>query len=81
MISYDREFLESGRLRWDLIIANEDMPLLLRALDDLKAKGKTVPYEGKYVRRDSTRGPALFAAWRLDKTEAVIYTISVTSRN
>jgi hypothetical protein len=47
----------------------------------LKALGKTTPFEMPYVRKDGSRGKALFAQWRVDEKQAVVYAIGIAPEN
>jgi two-component system CheB/CheR fusion protein len=78
MVDYTREDLEAGKLDWTLLTPSEWLPHAAKALKELKATGKATPFEMQYLRKDGTRGKALFAEWRLDQAEAVVYVISVT---
>jgi two-component system CheB/CheR fusion protein len=77
MVDYTREDLEAGKLDWSVLAPPEWLPHSRKALNELKATGKATPFEMQYLRKDGSRGKALFAEWRLDKAEAVVYVISV----
>ena len=77
MVDYTREDLDAGKLDWSKITPPEWLPHSRKALKELKATGRATPFEMQYLRKDGSRGKALFAEWRLDEIEAVAYVISV----
>jgi two-component system CheB/CheR fusion protein len=77
MVDYTREDLEAGKLDWNTLAPPEWLPHARKALLELKATGQATPFEMQYLRKEGSRGKALFAQWRLDKNEAVVYVISV----
>ena len=77
MLDYERADLEDGKLTWSQITPAEWLPHARKALQQLKTSGKATPFEMQYLRKDGSRGKALFAQWRLDETEAVVYVISI----
>jgi PAS domain S-box-containing protein len=79
MSGYTRDDLEAGRLRWDELTAREFIARSPRAVEELKATGRTTPYEKQYVRLDGTRGWALFAATRLSEDEGVEFVVDLTA--
>ena len=70
MSGYSRGDLEIGLVRWDRMTPPEWMPHSLRAIQELKAMGRTHPYEKEYIRKDGSRWWALFAATRIAIDEA-----------
>ncbi len=80
MSGYTREDVKSGLVRWDMMTPAEWMPRSLEAIAELKATGRTTPYEKQYVRKDRTRWWGLFAAARLDENENVKYVLDTTDR-
>src|SRR3954453_862181 len=50
MSGYTRHDLETGRVRWDELTAPEFVIQSQRAVEELKATGRTTPYEKQYVR-------------------------------
>ncbi len=77
MLDYSREDLDSGKVTWEAITPSEWLPHSRKALRELKTTGKATPFEMQYLRKDESRGKALFAEWRLDEGEAVVYVISM----
>ena len=80
MSGYGREDLAAGLVRWDAMTPPEWMPHSLKAIEELRLTGRTIPYEKEYVRKDGSRWCALFAATRLDKEEGVEFVIDITER-
>jgi len=77
MVDYSREDLETGKLTWSAITPAEWLPHSNKALKEIITTGKATPFEMQYLRKDGSRGKALFAEWRLDEKDAVVYVISV----
>ena len=80
MSGYNREDLVEGLVRWDEMTPPEWMPHSLKAIEEFKSTGRTIPYEKEYVRKDGSRWCALFAATRLDEEEGVEFIIDITER-
>ena len=80
MTGYTRGDVEAGRVRWDELTPPEFRPQSLRAVEEFKATGRTTPYEKQYVRKDGSRGWALFAATRLNEHEGVEFVVDVTQQ-
>src|SRR5215210_3397613 len=80
MSGYNREDLVEGLVRWDEMTPPEWMPHSLKAIEEFKSTGRTIPYEKEYVRKDGSRWHALFAATRLDEEEGVEFIIDITER-
>jgi PAS domain S-box-containing protein len=78
MSGYSREDLVEGLVRWDKMTPPEWMPQSLKAIEEFRSTGRTVPYEKEYVRKDGSRWWALFAATRLDEEEGVEFIIDIT---
>jgi PAS domain S-box-containing protein len=78
MSGYNREDLEQGKVRWDVMTPPEWMPHSLKAIEEFESTGRTKPYEKEYVRKDGSRWWALFAATRLDDEEGVEFIIDIT---
>ncbi len=81
MIGYTRADLDAGKIHWALLTPPEWTDASQQALNQLKAAGRAIPYEGQYVRQDGSRGLALFAAWRIAEGEAVVYVIDIARKN
>ena len=80
MSGYNREDLVEGLVRWDEMTPPEWMAHSLKAIEEFKSTGRTIPYEKEYVRKDGSRWRALFAATRLDEEEGVEFIIDITER-
>ena len=80
MGGYTREDVAAGRLRWDRLTPPEWMPASLRAIDQLRTYGSTVPYEKEYYRRDGSRFWGLFAAKGLSEHQGMEFILDVTER-
>jgi PAS domain S-box-containing protein len=80
MCGYTREDVDAGRLRWDELTPQEFMPQSLRAVAELKATGRTTPYEKQYIRKNGSRWWALFAATRLNVREGVEFVIDISAQ-
>jgi PAS domain S-box-containing protein len=78
MSGYGREDLAKRVLRWDEMTPREWMPHSLKAIEEFKSMGRTIPYEKEYMRKDGSRWWALFAATRLSKDEGVEFIIDIT---
>jgi PAS domain S-box-containing protein len=78
MAGYTREDLAAGLLRWDRMTPPEWMPASLRAIDQLRTFGSTVPYEKQYYRKDGSRFWGLFAAKGLSEHQGVEFILDVT---
>jgi PAS domain S-box-containing protein len=80
MSGYTREQVESRRVNTAEITLPEWAARTEEALEELKTEWRTTPYEKELRRPDGSRWWGLFAATRLDETEAVEYVIDVTER-
>jgi two-component system CheB/CheR fusion protein len=81
MTGYTHDDLEAGKISWDSLTPPESLEPARHALQELKTSGRAVPYERQYLRRNGSRGSALFAAWRIAEGEAVVYVIDVERKN
>lgn len=80
MSGYTREDVQNGLVRWDQMTPPEWMPESLKAMEQLKAVGRTIPYEQQFQRKDGTRCWGLFCARRLEENEGVNFIIDITRR-
>ncbi|HEX2244219.1 MAG TPA: PAS domain S-box protein, partial [Gammaproteobacteria bacterium] len=78
MSGYSRSDLELGLVRWDRMTPPEWMPQSLRAVEEFKMMGRTIPYEKEYIRKDGSRWWALFAATRIEADEGVEFIIDIS---
>lgn len=66
MVGYSREDLEEGKLRWDEITKPELRHLDDNAIEEMKTKGASTPFEKEFIRKDGSRIPLLFGAALLE---------------
>ena len=66
MCGYSREDLNAGRLSWQVLTPPEWLDVSWRAFEDLKATGRTTPYDKQYFRKDGSRFWAMFGATLLE---------------
>lgn len=59
MTGYTREALTAGQIRWLDLTPPEYLPLDRQALQELREKGVSAPFEKEYIRRDGSRVPIL----------------------
>jgi len=62
MLQYDRQDLDSGRLRWTDLSPAEWRERDERALTEALATGAMQPYEKEFFRKDGSRAPVLLGA-------------------
>ncbi len=80
MSGFSREDQQAGLLRWDEMTPPEWASASLRAIEELKATGRTTPYEKEFYRKDGSRWWALFSAKQLTENEGVEYVLDITER-
>jgi PAS domain S-box-containing protein len=80
MSGYNRADLAAERLRWDKMTPPEWMASSYHALEELRTKGWTTPYEKQYIHKDGSRWWGLVAATRLSDDEGVKFVIDITDR-
>lgn len=80
MGGYDREDLLEGRLTWQALTPPEWMESSEGALAELRATGRTTPYEKEYLRKDGSRLWGLFAATLLPDGTGFEFVLDVTER-
>jgi PAS domain S-box-containing protein len=80
MGGYSREDLAAGRLTWQGLTPPEWMEASEQAVAELKATGRTTPYEKEYIRKDGSRWWALFAAKRLPDGTIFEFVLDLTAR-
>lgn len=80
MGGYSRADLEAGRLTWQGLTPPEWMDASEQAVAELKATGRTTPYEKEYIRKDGSRWCALFAAKMLPDGTIFEFVLDITAR-
>jgi PAS domain S-box-containing protein len=80
MSGYTREELTAGRMRWDQMTPPEWKDTSVHAIEELRTKGSTMPYEKEYVRKDGSRWWALLDVTQLSEDEGVKFIIDITER-
>jgi two-component sensor histidine kinase len=80
MIGHDREELERGELRSELVTLPEWMPRTEQVFEELKRHGRFEQYAKELIRPDGSRWWGLFAGARIDDNEAVEFCIDITER-
>ena len=78
MCGFSRLDLEAGRISWATMTPPEWIADSMKAATELRAKGRSTPYEKEYVRKDGSRRWALFAAHLIGEGEAVEYIVDIT---
>jgi PAS domain S-box-containing protein len=80
MSGFSRGEMSSGEINWEDLTPPEWMGRSHEAFAELKATGRTTPYEKEYFRKDGSRFWGLFAASMIDENEAVEYVVNVSER-
>jgi PAS domain S-box-containing protein len=80
MSGFGREEMSSGEITLEDLTPPEWMGRSREAVAELKATGRTTPYEKEYFRKDGSRFWGLFAASMIGETEAVEYVVDVSER-
>jgi PAS domain S-box-containing protein len=62
MVGHDREDLEGGRIDWRAMTPAEWSAVDQAAIEELKERGATTPFEKEFVRKDGSRLPVLLSA-------------------
>ncbi len=62
LVGYTREELEAGLINWVALTPPEYADLDRKCLEEIAAKGKSVPYEKEYICKDGSRVPILLGA-------------------
>jgi PAS domain S-box-containing protein len=80
MSGFGRGEMASGEITWEDLTPPEWMGRSHEAFAELKATGRTTPYEKEYFRKDGSRFWGLFAASMIGENEAVEYVVDVSER-
>lgn len=66
MIGYSREDLLAGKVLWDNITGPELRYLDDQAIEEMRVRGASIPFEKVFIRKDGSRIPLLFGAALLE---------------
>ncbi len=82
MVSYDREDLISGSLRWTDLTPPEWRDHDGRAMAEIKLTGRAQPYEKEYIRKNGSRIPVLIGAATFEEggNDGVAFVLDLTER-
>ncbi len=82
MLGYSREDLEAGRINRRQITPPESLEAHRKAIENIRTRGSTPPYEKEYFRKDGARVPVLIASATLDVShqEGVSLVLDLTER-
>ena len=81
-IGYTREEFEQGLVDWRAITPAEWLPADEHAIEELRQRGVSTPYEKEYLRRDGSRVPVFLSNAMLPGTDEAIagYALDVAER-
>lgn len=77
---YTREDLRSGAIRWAEMTPPEFRHLDDRAVEQLKARGVTQPWEKEYFHKDGSRVPILVGVAMLNDAECIAFVLDISER-
>jgi PAS domain S-box-containing protein len=81
MVGYNRDDLDSGRVRWTALTPHEWRDASERAVAELKVAGSVKPFEKEYLRKDGTRVPVLVGAATFGEgDQGVAFVLDLTER-
>jgi PAS domain S-box-containing protein len=82
IVGYDREDLDSGRMRWPSLTPAELHASNERTLTELKATGTVQPCEREYLRKDGCRVPVLMGSTLFEESgnEGLAFVLDLTER-
>jgi PAS domain S-box-containing protein len=82
IVGYDREDLDSGRMRWPSLTPAELHASDERTLTELKATGTVQPCEREYLRKDGRRVPVLMGSMLFEESgnEGLAFVLDLTER-
>lgn len=79
-IGYDREDIDTGRLRWTNLTPPEWSDRNARAHAELATTGAFQPFEKEYFRKDGSRAPILIGAAAFDELQSVAFVLDLSER-
>jgi C4-dicarboxylate-specific signal transduction histidine kinase len=81
-VGYDRDDLNSGRVRWTDLTPQEWRERSEQALEEIRKKGGAQPYEKEYIRKDGSRVPVMIGGttFELNGKEGVAFVLDLTER-
>ncbi len=81
-IGYTREEFEQGLVDWRAITPAEWLPADEHAIEELRQRGVSTPYEKEYLRRDGSRVPVFLSNAMLPGADEAIagYALDITER-
>lgn len=80
---FTREDLKAGLIDWIKITPPEFMKVTMKAIENLKSKGMTPPYEKEYFRKDGSRVQVLMGSVRVKNSknyDNMTYAIDISQR-
>src|SRR5450631_1432936 len=82
MVSYDREDLVSGRIRWADLTPPDWRNRNNARIEQQKSSGRFEPFEKEYTRRDGSRVPVLIGGATIEEggNEGVAFVLDLTER-
>ncbi len=81
-VGYTRDEFEQGKVDWRALTPPEWLPADEKAIEELRARGTSAPYEKEYVRRDGTRVSVFLSNAMLPGSEEriIAFVLDVTER-
>jgi PAS domain S-box-containing protein len=82
MVSYDREDLVSGRIRWADLTSPDWRDRNNARIEQQKSSGRFEPFEKEYTRKDGSRVPVLIGGATFEEggNQGVAYVLDLTER-
>jgi PAS domain S-box-containing protein len=80
MSGLTRAEIKAGRFSWEAFTPEEFIQPSRRAIEELRTRGFSTPYEKEYIRKDGSRFWALFACKRIGENELVEFVTDITER-
>jgi PAS domain S-box-containing protein len=82
MVSYTREELRSGKLRWDEITPPEYRRLHEEAIAELLSSGVCTPFEKEFIRKDGSHVPVMVGGTMVEQSQqsALCFVLDITER-